>query len=174
MTNSIALPFTIGATMYAPGSGTEQVQIVCPVCNGDRRITVILGDGEHVSVSCDGCGLGFNGPRGYIDEWEHHPKVTPFVIAAVESFRDGEWRLKSEDNYTADLKDLYATEAEAKTEADRRAAAAMEHNMASRNRKRKGVQNVGWTVQYHRKKITDLEKELAWHRAKVLTVKAAK
>ncbi len=164
-------PFTIGATMYLPGCGSEQVRVVCPVCFGKLGITVVLGDGEEVGVICDACGLGFNGPRGYIEEWVQQPKVTPFVIAGIEAYRGGdkpEWTLRSTDETTAYFHELHATEAEALVVATARAKDAHERNMQSRQHKKRDVKRATWTVRYHREQIADLERQLAWHRAKVL------
>lgn len=163
-------PFTIGATMYLPNNGTEQVRIVCPVCFGKLAITVVLGNGEEVGVPCESCGIGFNGPRGYIEEWVHEPRVAPFVIAELESYRGGdepEWYLRSIDGSAAYWKDLSATEAEAMVVATARADAQHERNMETRQHKKRSVKREGWTVRYHREQIESLERQLAWHRAKV-------
>ena len=125
---ALETPFVIGQQMWMAIGQSEQVTKPCPVCNGDKAVTIILGTGEHVTVMCDGCGLGFEGPRGFIQEWEHHPRAVPFVIASVKSFRDDEWGLLSTDGAWASFSKLFQTEDEAREAAAIQAAAQRERN----------------------------------------------
>jgi hypothetical protein len=161
------VPFQIGQTFWLPRSFGEKKTMPCPVCAGNRRFDVILGSGERLSVPCDGCGVGFDGPRGVIEEWDHSPAAVEFTVARVRSMHDGRWSLVSESGDMADFDDLCATEAEAMEISARKCAENHERNMQTRQRKRKGTQKAGWTVRYHREQIADLERQLAWHRDKV-------
>jgi hypothetical protein len=53
MATAFETPFTIGQAMWMAIGDAEQVTKPCPVCNGDKAVTIILGTGEHVSVLCD-------------------------------------------------------------------------------------------------------------------------
>lgn len=167
---AIDLPFAIGDTYWRASGNARQVEMPCPVCAGKCRITAILGDGEHVSVPCDGCGLGYEGPRGYVAEWEQEPKAVRFVIESIHSMHNNEWQLLSEAGEHSGFLELFATEAEALAKATENAAAIHERVMASHCAKRK-PEKVGWTVRYHRRKIAELKKSLAWHEEKVQAVK---
>lgn len=169
-----APPFAIGQTLWMPVGEAEKNRQSCPVCAGQLAVVVILGSGEHVGVPCDACGHGFDGPRGYIEEYEQHPRAAKFVIASIESFHNGVWCLRSETGAWHELNDLYATEAEALDVAVKRAAEQHERNMQSRQHKRQSAQRHGWSIQYHRSCIKDLERQLDWHRAHVLSKQKGK
>lgn len=167
MAETFALPFTIGQLLWMPMGDAHKAQLPCPVCDGALAVTVILGSGERIGVPCDACGIGFDGPRGFIEEYEHDPKAIPFVIASVESFHNNEWRLRSETGAWHEFTDLYATEGEALDVAVKRAADQHERNMQSRQHKRKSTARQAWSVRYHRDCIKDLERQLAWHTARI-------
>lgn len=162
------LPFTIGQALWAPTTYPEQVQSACPVCFGQLAIVVVLGDGEQVGVTCEACGKGFQCPRGVIEEWEFRPTAKPFVIAGVKSMHSDRWFVVSEDGQESELGQLCETEAEAFAESQRRCAEQHEANMRSRQHKRAATKEHGWSIQYHRKQIADLERQIAWHQSKVL------
>ncbi len=160
-------PFEIGQEYWMPLSTPREVTVPCPICAGQRHVTVILGDGEHVSVDCDGCGSGFAGPKGTITEWDQTPGAVSFVIGYVESLYSNRWTLKSRDGKTSDFADLCTTEAEAVACSMKRCADQQEHNLMQGRHRRRGLSKAAWTIRYHRQCIRDLERQLVWHRAKV-------
>ena len=163
----IEMPFEIGQKLWAPATSPRQVTVPCPVCAGARAVTVILGSGERVGVACDACGLGFDGARGVIKEWEYDPHTEPFEIAAVRSMRDGRWTLVSTTGTERQFDELCATEADALAVSTLKCAEIYERNMQTRQHKRAGVQRHTWSIQYHRKQIKDLERQIAWHTGKI-------
>ncbi len=163
----IDVPFEIGQEWWLPVAHPRQIEVPCPVCFGNLAVEVILGNGERVGVPCDGCGHGFDGPRGVIEEWSHEPSAQKFVIAEVSSMHGGRWALNSVTGAYAQFEDLKRTEAEAMAQAVQNAAAQEESNMRSRQRTRKNVQKSTWSVRYHREQIKDLERQLLWHRGKI-------
>ncbi len=170
-------PFTVGEVWWLPSHAPNKITVPCPVCAGQRRVTLILGDGEHVSLHCDGCGIGFDGPRGVIEEYSYEPQVVPFPIASIVRFDSDSdryrWTVRSDTGATADFSDLCMTESEAMAVASANALAQEERNMETRQRKKKNARG-GWTVRYHREQIKDLERQLAWHSDKVQTMERAK
>ena len=165
--DKLSLPFMFGVTYWLPVGDPQKVTRPCPVCAGDRAITVILGTGERIGVPCEACGNDYDGPHGVIEEWEHKPGAVPFVPATVESLYDHRWSLRSTDGAVADWDELRATEAEALAEATKRAAAAHEHNMAMSQHKKANAKEHGWSIRYHRECIARLEREIGWHREKI-------
>lgn len=166
-------PFEIGDVYWRAIGTPRQETVPCPVCAGNRRFDVILGSGEQLSVECDGCGAGYEGPRGVINEWRTQPVAQRFEIASIESYRmahDGfteEWRVRSKEGDSAYLADLHATEDEAFAAAAKEAQAIEERNLAARKRKRRDTSKAGWTVRYHREQIKGLERQIARHRGKI-------
>ncbi len=176
MSTTIECPFTVGASYWVARHGAEQVRVTCPVCHGQLAITVILGDGERVVVPCESCGIGFRGPRGFIEEYVYEPNAEQVTVTGIDSIpRDmsmgDDWRLRTESHgYTYAGRDLYPTQAEAYAESVRKVAEAREENMRrSCHRRNDATKRTGWTVRYHREQIKKLRDQLAWHEAKVLS-----
>jgi hypothetical protein len=165
-------PFEIGQLFWLPVPHPRPVMVVCPICAGHKRVVVILGSGEQVSVDCDGCGLGYQGPQGQILEYEHEPIAQPFVVASVERYREpDEWYLHSTTNQSSYFKDLRATEAEALTDAAKRAESFALQQMDRRGYRKSGLKKAAWTVRYHRECIKEYERKIAWHRAHIEVAK---
>lgn len=164
----IEAPFEVGQRWWAPKVYPTQVVLPCPVCFGQLAVTVVLGDGEEIGVPCEACGRGFDGPRGTIVEYDHAPAVDEFIIAGVKSMHGGRWWLVSTAGAEANFEDLRASESEAMVESARRCAENHERNMQSRQHKRRATANATWSIQYHRKCISDLERQIAWHQGRLL------
>ena len=62
----IPIPFAIGVEVWWVGNGYREEMVACPECCGSRAITMILGNGEHVSLGCALCGPGYQPPTGQI------------------------------------------------------------------------------------------------------------
>ena len=165
-------PFDIGQTFWLPGQATEQVMVECPICAGNKSVTVILGSGEHVTVNCDGCGLGYESASGVIKEYRHTPAAYQFVVAAVERYAPGEWYLRSTDGRNAYFSELRHTETSALAESAEKIAALEEQNMMYRAHKKKGLSKLAWTIRYHREQIRDAERQLEWHSQRVTPLEA--
>ena len=161
-------PFEIGQELWLPLGTPRQITLPCPVCFGNKGVIVEFGNGERVCVECDGCGHGFEGPRGFITEYEHAPDAIPFVVKDVEYYRNGEWNLLSTDARRADYASLRATREEALLVAKKHAEDLLAANMEQRRSKRqRGATKATWDARYHGGQIKDLERQLAWHRKKL-------
>jgi hypothetical protein len=144
-------PFEIGQKIYVPWASAYLCEMVqCPICFGKKSVTLILGNGEHVPVECEGCGLGYNGPQGTIQARAPASGVRDEIISGM-TLRGGEWifevgheRINSRDIFT-DLALAEAKRAELHAEAEAR---------------------------YHREQIARCEQTLAWHKAKLSVAKS--
>jgi hypothetical protein len=173
-TQDVALPFKIGEVKWMPAHAPRKIQVECPVCAGQLAVTVILGGGESVSVPCECCGKGWEGPRGVIEEWEYDPQAVRFEIASIASMHNGRWWVGSTDGAHAEYTDLRETEDEALAVSAERCAKQYEHNMATRARNKRDTKEHTWSIQYHRKEIAHCEQRIAWHRSKIEARKAEK
>ena len=167
MSHTLELPFQIGDIYWLPGFHPEQVEVPCPVCAGQKRVTLILGSGEELQVACECCSAGFLAPRGVIAEWQHEPRATKFEVAGVRSLHAGRWEVESATGGVCWFSDLCATQADALRVATTQVARQHEENMRRRQRNRREVNRVSWSVNYHRKQIAELERSIAWHRDKI-------
>ncbi len=168
------LPFSIGDKLWQVVRQPQEKTFPCPVCAGHRSISVGLGSGEVVIVPCEGCGLGYDGPRGSVREWVYEPGVEEFIISGVDSMHNDRWMVLSERGGRAYHDELWLNEEDALAAAQKSCADAYEHMMESWQFKKKSVKHTGWTVRYHRDQIKDLERKLAWHQEKVLSMGMSK
>lgn len=171
---TFAPPFALGDVLWMPAHAPTQITVPCPVCAGHLFVTIILGDGDQLAVECDACGLGFEGARGVIQEWQYAPMAIRFEIAAVSSMHQGRWSVTSTTGGYAQYEELLQTEAAALAESERRCAAQLESNMQSRQRHRRNVKKLTWTAQYHRGCIADLQRQIDWHQSKLPQAAAVK
>lgn len=173
MATTIECPIDIGGTYWVAASTPHQVSVPCPVCAGQRWFTVILGSGETLQVECDGCGHGYDGPRGFIQQYQHEPAVKQVVVDRVASMPGSgreEWSFYTLGKGYYDQRELFTTEADAMAHATVKAAAQHELNMESYQRKKKKTQRAGWSVRYHREQIADMQRRIAWHESKIQSV----
>ena len=63
--------------------------------------------------------------------------------------------------------DLCPTEAEALAVSEQKCAEFHESNMQSTMHRRRSAKSLTHSVNSHRKQIADLERQIAWHRAKI-------
>jgi ribosomal protein S27E len=166
-------PFEIGQNYWAPRHHAELVTLPCPACKGTRIVAIVYGD-EHVSVDCEACGKGFEGPQGTITEYDFTPKAERFVIASVDSLYNGRWSVRSETGQTSNFDELCETEEAALAISAVKCAEQHESNMRSRMHGRSRAANATWSVSYHKKCIVDLERQLAWHTARINAGKVKK
>lgn len=84
---------------------------LCVVCFGNRKVTVILGNGEHVDTECQHCAVGIESPSGYSTTWEPHAHIYEGTITGVTHEYDG-WTYKIDD-YRVLEREVFATYDEA-------------------------------------------------------------
>ncbi len=145
-------PFEVGQVWWMPRTHAEKITIPCPCCSGKKVVELIYGDGEHVFVECEACGLGFSqGSRGYIDEYDLSPAATQFTVQEATGFYSGRWRLRSIEGAESDFDALRATQKDALAVSRVKCAEAHEQNMQSRLHKRTSAKHATWTVTYHKK-----------------------
>lgn len=165
--STVEVPFLIGQQMWAPVVHPQRVTIPCPICVGERRVIVILGSGEHLSVECEACAVGLQPPRGVIEEWNNDPGVEPFTIASVKSMWNNQWMLESTTGSQQQHHELYTTETKAMAQSVAQCNNNNERNLQMRQHKRAGVKKVTWSIRYHHEHIKDLERQITWHRERV-------
>lgn len=166
----------IGDVAWWANCGTKEVETPCPVCFGKRSVTVILGNDEHVQTPCEFCGKGYYGPRGVIDEWEWRAEPRQVTIKGVQTEQTASGMTAQYtflENYIADDKDLFATEAEALARcAERIAEHKAEETRRREHMKEYDHRNYSWHVGYHRKEAKEAARRLEWHNARAIACKA--
>lgn len=166
-------PYIVGKTYFRPMHQPEKVQVACPVCNGNKQVEVILGDGEHLFVPCEACGLGFERSRGYIEQYQYRPRAVPFTLASIEAFDREQWTLKSELGEQIYSTSLYESEEEAFLDSKQQSDKQQEQNARSFSQTKQSAKKVTWSIRYHRECIKDLERKISYHVGAIAAREAA-
>jgi len=83
--------FKIGDKVWVSRVRSTDEVIPCPVCFGDMKVTLILGDGTHVEVECDYCRKGWMGAQGVVRAgYVNVAEVFQKEITGVDNRRDGD------------------------------------------------------------------------------------
>jgi len=78
--------YKVGDEVWWARCGTREVRKPCPICFGDKKVTLTLGNGDEVVLPCDYCGhvLGEE-PSGMITEYEYLAEPEPATITRISS-----------------------------------------------------------------------------------------
>jgi len=147
--------YNVGDKVWHAECEVQPVQMVCPVCNGNKAVVVILGTGEHVEVDCDFCGNGYDKPRGFrtVHRLVKGARQSTIRKYRAESDSDGH---EERTYHIGDSRILYAEdicpdEASALARSEERAQAFNEREM---RRLTPGKKDIGdkltWTIGYWR------------------------
>ncbi len=153
----------------------QQVRETCPVCFGKRKVTLTLGNDDTVTLPCDYCRCGYEGPTGYVTEYRYVTAVEPRTITGVriEETSAGEKREYSSGYQGLDIWDIFDTEEEAlerckfKVEEKKREEATRVECLKKQARK-----SFSWNAGYHIREVKRKEKEIEYHREKAVLCKA--
>lgn len=161
--------YNIDDTVWIASCGQEEVRKDCPVCYGKRFVTLILGNDDEIKTPCDYCGKGYEGPKGYIleYEWVAEPRR---VTICNKTKREVNGKIEYDfGSYDAYFHEAYDTkeEAEAKT---------LENIKEREESERKNIEwrkshnhkTYSWHVGYSLKEIKEAKRKLDWHNQRVV------
>jgi hypothetical protein len=172
----VAVGYRVGDRVWMHHAETREVKLTCPVCAGNRIVTLILGSGESVELPCDYCGKGFEGPRGVVTEWEYSRGAEQLTIHEVRSImtekgEEVEYRLT--DNRVGRDGEMFASRREAEVDCER---VCTEIALAERTRaeyiKKDQARSYSWNAGYHMREAKRSEKQAEYHRSKFALCKA--
>jgi hypothetical protein len=175
--------FKVGEQAWFARWTPRKVTIACPVCFGNRSVTVILGDGTQVIAACRYCGAGFDGPQGSTVEYEHDPIAQRVTVREVhvDEQRGGagvERRVRyllGDEAGWADAEDMFTDEAAALARAKARTLEVFAwEDSAERKRHRKSsaLSDAIWAVGYHRREAVKCRKEAERHESRAALARA--
>jgi hypothetical protein len=155
----------------------ELQRVTCTICFGDKSVLVKLGDGSHVSVVCDYCGKGYDGPKGYTEEYRWVVEPELIEITGVSRYEESgrefpkiEYRYNG--NFIAQNERLFETEEEAANESLR---IKEEHDRAEEerkaHRKKHNLKDITWRVGYHQRAIREHKKDMEHHEKQIRILK---
>ena len=160
--------YNVGDKVWWARCGQNQVQRTCIVCYGKKEVTLILGNGEEMVLPCSYCALGFDSSRGFTQEYEFtaEPQLITITSYCSEMTCSGEKR-----EYQHGMYSLYPEQiCETQQEAVDKCAKEIEEKEAEQQRragctKSNKTKHFSWDAGYHMKQVTDLERQIEWHKA---------
>ena len=161
--------FNIGDKVFWARYANQPVTRECPVCFGNKEVTLVLGNGEQIKTACNYCEVGFSESTGVRTEYEYVSDVKEVVIDGKEVSENSEERLISYrfGSYVLDNQ-IFLTKAEAEEKVKEMISQTeLDTELRAKNIRDMGMKKYSWHVGYHRKYIKDLEKQLEYHRRKV-------
>lgn len=162
--------FNIGDEVFhVQSSCNHGTKVPCVVCFGKRKVTVILGNGEHIDTECGHCSAGFDPPSGYSTTWEAHAHIVGAPVTGVTHEYDG-WRyqvggygVREHEIFTTREEAAPIMEAKLKEEVERKAEWERDHFITATKKQI-------WSAGYHRNRIKDHERQINWHKARLCMI----
>jgi hypothetical protein len=167
----------VGDKVWYATFDQREEKVPCPVCYGNKKVIVILGNGDEVEVDCRYCEVGFEGSKGWVKEYTKLPlaecvTITGRRIEENNSKQEIEYHYNSMGSSyrIADPERMFETEEEAINCA---VAMAEEENQAKANKpKYKDEKTYAWNAGYHLKRAKDRAKEAEYHAEKAKICKS--
>ena len=174
MGSTINIKFKVGDTAFIVEPCRNARLVPCPDCQGNRFLTIIMGDDTQHTIPCAGCASGFDPPKGYVETYDSEPKVRRVRVDGVDVETDGD-KLKVSYRTEAtncswrpvDEEDLFDNEESAKARTEALKIERQREYDEQLRRKTKTDRSWAWHVHYHRKRVKDAEKDLAYHTAQL-------
>jgi hypothetical protein len=139
------------------------------MCFGKRKVTVVLGNGVNVETECDHCKQGVEPPSGFSKTWEPKSQIHFGVIKGIRDTSEG-WRydigyesVQDHEVFTSREAAVPLMERRLVEETERRAAFERD-NFVTATKKQL------WSAHYHRARIADAERTMAWHKMRLCMI----
>ncbi len=167
--------FNIDDTVYLATCRNEEIKVPCPVCYGKLEVVLILGNDDKVTLSCDYCGKGYDGPKGYTREYKFIVAAKPVTITGVDSEKraDGEKIQYRSGCYVYAEDQLFIKEEDALEKAKEvKAANDEEQNTRAKYIKHNVNKSFSWNAGYHFRCAKREREQAEYHEKKAALCKA--
>lgn len=167
------MKYNIGDKVYWVYSESRySKKIPCPMCFGNRMVTIILGDDSQIKSECGYCGRGDNGPSGTATTWEPIAIVKSGVITGVTTrsgirYEVGFESLEEHELFSSELEAKKVREVKYKKEVER-------SERWFRDNFKRAKESQIWSTGYHRNCIKDNKKSIEWHQLRLAMIKEKK
>ena len=164
--------FQVGDYVWVAKFSSTKVKVPCPICFGNKVVTLILGNDDTVILPCEICREGMNDSTGYVTEYQRTPHCEKVKITKKRTEEESN---KTVIQYFSDCfiyyeKDIFETEQEAMEEAKRRQEIWKKEE--DKRLKVKPDKNYSWNAGYHLRAAKQAELDLEYHRSKAILCKA--
>jgi len=169
--------YSVGDIIWHSRYGMNPTVKTCPICDGKKEVTLILGNGDKVILECAYCQRGYNNPTGTVTVYEYIAVAEQRTITAINSVISaiGEEREYKCGYDTLGNDDIFDTEEEAL------ARSRCKAEEASRNQetkieylKKDKYRSFSWNAGYWLRQIHEAEKNIErWkEKAKICEVRS--
>ena len=166
----------IGDRVWIASFQSRKVQKECPVCFGNKEVTLRLGNGDEVLLDCDYCGHGFHDPTGYVTCYERTPEAEPVIVQRIASeVSEGGTTYRYYFNGSSYVENdaVYTSHEEALTAAHAKAAWEQKEDDERAYRIKAQVNKTfSWNAGYHLRQATECRRRAEYHDRKAVLCKA--
>jgi len=160
----------IGDKVWYAARDYVRVNIKCPDCLGTGVLTVRFADGKEVNIHCATCGHGYELPTGFVHYYQYQNKAREVVICGAD-IRPEKTEYRFDTNHIAGEDEFFATKEEADIRAKELADKATLDEMNRLTAKEKPTRTWAWNARYHRDRLKQAEKDVAYHTMKLNAAK---
>ena len=162
--------YNIGDQVYVAYCGTSKVRVKCPVCFGKCKITVILGNDDHVNIACNYCSPGYSQPSGYVEDTVFSSDVHLVTIESKNTYlKDGSCDIQyGYSNYILYVDLMFDSKEEAEAHATKLANIKQEERIKQKEYgKDNTVKSVGWHIGYYQRLQKNALKDIKLYSEKI-------
>lgn len=158
--------YNVGDLVYWASCNHRIITNPCPVCYGNLKVTIILGNGDHVEIPCEYCKNGWEGPTGVEKITQYGPDIKRIIIDGVNTKTDitGEKIEYRYNNYIIYPDNVFDTEEEAKIKCSE---LINQHNQEELEQneqiKKNKYKSYAWHVGYHMRNAKEAKKQMEYH-----------
>jgi len=163
--------FRIGQTVYKAGTTNKATTMLCPVCAGNQKVLLVLGNGDEVAIDCDYCSReSADMPLGYIrGPYEISPDVRELWIHGIKmTLRAVQYTEGTDNAYsTYDEDELFGTYEEALEACAKLVAFRQKKDEEELARKFKIDKSYSWNVGHAMQQLVNLERQKIYYEKKI-------
>ena len=158
--------YKVGDVLYHAKCRWEPVQKQCPVCCGKKEVILILGNDDQVILPCENCAKGWDGPRGYVSEYEYVVDPETVVITTVEiTVTENAEKAEYRSGHFCFKEDMLFTYCEEAIEVGKRMKHELEIEQETRAEciKKDKNKSYAWNAGYHMREVKHHKERMAYH-----------
>ena len=152
----------------------RRVLEVCDICFGKKKVVVILGNDDQVTIDCSACELGFDAPLGRTRDHKWISGAEKKLITEVETRQDisGEKVEYRSDGWCLKPEDVFNTKEEAEARAEIICKDYQyEQDTKAIYLKKDKTKNYAWNAGYHLRNAKKLRQQAEDHDRKAILCK---
>lgn len=161
---TLEIPFALGSEVWWIGPAWRREQMTCPECLGQRRIKVVLPNGEEYLLACEACPGQWNQPSGLVSVTHHEyvpRRITLDRVESIDMTVDRRVAYRTANGTLVYSHDLYRDEGECRAACEaRNAEMDAEDERRTIARMLHGRERLAWSSHYWRGQLQRAEADV--------------